>query len=69
MKPSVSDLGAIGFALSGFTLWVLGDSAIKLMGRTGLPAYEVVAFLGLSMATFLGAYAVVRGDARALRAM
>ena len=67
MKPSVSDLGAIGFALSGFTLWVLGDSAIKIMGRTGLPAYEVVAFLGLSMATFLGAYAVVRGDARALR--
>jgi len=67
MKPSVSDRGAIGFALSGFTLWVLGDSSIKLMGKTGLPAYEVVAFLGLSMAMFIGAYAVLRGDAQALR--
>jgi drug/metabolite transporter (DMT)-like permease len=67
MKPLVSDLGAIGFALSGFTLWVLADSSIKLMGKTSLPAYEVVAFLGLFMAMFLGLYAVSRGDAQALR--
>jgi drug/metabolite transporter (DMT)-like permease len=67
MKPSVSDLGAIGFALAGFTFWVLADSSIKLVGQSGLPPYEMVAFLGLFMAMFLGAYALARGDARALR--
>ena len=67
MKPSVSDLGAIGFALAGFTFWVLADSSIKLVGQSGLPPYEMVAFLGLFMAMFLGAYTLVRGDAQALR--
>jgi len=66
MKSSVSDVGAIGFALAGFTFWVLGDSSIKLMGKSALPAYEMVAFLGLFMAMFLGAYALLRGDARVL---
>ena len=63
---SVSDLRAIGFALSGFTFWVLGDSSIKLMGP-GLPPYEMVAFLGLFMAIFLGAYALARGNVNVLR--
>ena len=67
MKPAVSDLGAIGFALAGFTFWVLADSSIKLVGQSGLPPYEMVAFLGLFMAMFLGAYTLVRGDAQALR--
>lgn len=67
MKASISDVGAIGFALAGFTFWVLGDSAIKYMGQYGLPPYEMVAFLGLFMAMFLGAFVLARGDARALR--
>src|SRR3984885_3063398 len=67
MKPSVSDLGAIGFALAGFTFWVLADSSIKLVGQSGLPPYEMVAFLGLFMAIFLGLYALVRGNVRVLR--
>jgi drug/metabolite transporter (DMT)-like permease len=67
MKPAVSDLGAIGFALAGFTFWVLADSSIKLVGQSGLPPYEMVAFLGLFIAMFLGAYTLVRGDAQALR--
>jgi drug/metabolite transporter (DMT)-like permease len=67
MKSPVSDLRAIGFALAGFTFWVLGDSSIKLMGASGLSAYEMVAFLGLFMAIFLGAYALARSDARVLR--
>jgi drug/metabolite transporter (DMT)-like permease len=66
MKSSVSDLRAIGFALAGFTFWVLGDSSIKLMGP-GLPPYEMVAFLGLFMAIFLSAYAVARGNVQVLR--
>ena len=64
---SVSDRGAIGFALAGFTFWVLADSSIKLVGQSGLPPYEMVAFLGLFMAMFLGAYGLWRKDTQALR--
>ena len=65
--PSVSHFGAIGLALAGFTFWVFADTAIKLVGQSGLPAYEMVAFLGLFMAMFLGAYALACGTARDLR--
>ena len=67
MKPSLSQLGAIGYALAGFTFWVLADSSIKLVGQSGLPPYEMVAFLGLFMAIFLGLYALVRGNVHVLR--
>lgn len=67
MKSSVSDLGAIGFAIAGFTLWVLADSTIKLVGQSGLPPYEMAAVLGFFMALFLAVYCVGRGDAQALR--
>ena len=63
----MSDLEAIGFALAGFTFWVLADSTIKLVGQSGLPPYEMVAFLGLFMAVFLGLYGVARRDTQALR--
>jgi drug/metabolite transporter (DMT)-like permease len=63
----VSDLRAIGFALAGFTFWVLADSSIKLVGRSGLPAYEMVAFLGLFMAMFLAMYALGRRQLQTLR--
>src|SRR5579863_2311940 len=63
----VSHLGAIGFALAGFTFWVFADTSIKLVGQSGLPAYEVVAFLGLFMAMFLGGYALACDTARDLR--
>ena len=67
MKSSVSDLEAIGFAFAGFTFWVLADSTIKLVGQSGLPPYEMVAFLGLFMAMFLGLYGVWRKDTQSLR--
>jgi drug/metabolite transporter (DMT)-like permease len=63
----LSDLGAIGFAFAGFTFWVLTDTSVKLVGQSGLPAYEMVAFLGLSMAIFLGLYALARGQLDILR--
>lgn len=66
LGDGISELGAIGFALAGFAFWVLADSSIKLVGQSGLPAYEMVAFLGLVMAVFLGAYAAVRGEIRQL---
>jgi drug/metabolite transporter (DMT)-like permease len=63
----ISDLGAIGFALAGFTFWVLADSSIKLVGQSGLPAYQMVAFLGLFMAMFLVFYAICNRRLQMLR--
>jgi drug/metabolite transporter (DMT)-like permease len=63
----LSELGAIGFALAGFTFWVFTDTTVKLVGRVGLPAYEVVAFLGLSMAMVMVAYSLARGQMGRLR--
>jgi len=65
--PNPSHLRAMALALAGFTLWVLTDTAIKLVGQTGLPWYEVLAFLGLFMALFLFARGLVRRDLQALR--
>ena len=53
MKTSYSEFEAIGFALAGFTCWVLADSIIKMVGSSQLPAYEAVAFLGLFVIAFL----------------
>jgi len=66
-KTAVSNLGAIGFALAGFTFWVFADTSIKLVGQSSLPPYEMVAFLGLFMALILALYAAVRGELRRLR--
>src|SRR6201987_3088403 len=63
----ISERRAIGFALAGFTFWVLADSSIKLVGQAGLPPYEMVAFLGLFMAMFLAMYALGRGQVQMLR--
>jgi drug/metabolite transporter (DMT)-like permease len=60
MKSSVSDIEAIGVAVAGFTFWVLADTSIKLVGRSALPAYEIVAFLGLFIAVFLIGYTAWR---------
>lgn len=66
-RTTVSELGAIGYALAGFTFWVLADSSIKLVGQSGMPAYEMVAFLGLGMAIFLGGWMALRGESGRLR--
>lgn len=66
MKFSVSDRAAIGLAVAAFTLWVLTDTCMKLVGQSGLPAYEILAFLGLFIAGFLLVHAVGRGEVRAL---
>src|SRR5580658_981439 len=66
-RTNLSDLQAIGFALAGFTFWVLADSSIKLVGQSGLPAYEMVAFLGLFMAMFLVLYGAARRQVHVLR--
>jgi drug/metabolite transporter (DMT)-like permease len=63
---TVSHLGAICFAIAGFTLWVLADGAMKLAGQSRLPNYEVVAFLGFFIAAFLSVSALLRGELRTL---
>ena len=67
MPRSVSHLQAMALAFAGFTLWVLTDTSIKLVGETGLPWYEVLAFLGLFMALFLVGRGLWRHDLGALR--
>jgi drug/metabolite transporter (DMT)-like permease len=57
-----TDVEAIGLAVAGFTLWVLADTTIKIVGRSRLPGYEIVAFLGIFMCASLVAYAMVRGE-------
>jgi drug/metabolite transporter (DMT)-like permease len=66
-REQVSDLKAIGFALAGFTFWVLTDTCVKIVGQSGLPPYEMVAFLGLFMAVFLALYGFARGQQHLLR--
>jgi drug/metabolite transporter (DMT)-like permease len=66
MNRPISHLGAICFALAGFTFWVLCDSAIKLAGTSALPNYEIVAFLGIFIAMFSSIYALLRGEVQKL---
>ena len=67
MKPaSPTDLEAIGLALAGFTFWVLADSSIKLVGKSKLPAYEILAFLGLFIALLVLLRGLWRRDVRAV---
>ena len=67
MKPRVSDLAAIAFAVTGFTCWVLGDSCIKWIGQYGLPPAEIVAFMGFFMALTLTLQAAMRRNLGSLR--
>ncbi|MDR3793792.1 MAG: DMT family transporter [Terracidiphilus sp.] len=67
MKPRVSDLTAIFFAIAGFTFWVLGDSSIKWIGQFGLPPVQIVASMGFFMALTLFTQAALRGKLVNLR--
>ena len=59
-------LQAIALAITGFTLWVLTDTAIKLVTQSPLPSYETLAFLGRFMAFFMFVRALWHRDLRAL---
>jgi drug/metabolite transporter (DMT)-like permease len=64
---TLSQRQAIILAVTGFTLWVLADTAIKIANQSSLPSYEILAFQGLIMAIFMFAAGVARRDLRALR--
>jgi drug/metabolite transporter (DMT)-like permease len=60
-------LRGILLAFAGFTFWVFADTTIKIVGRSALPAYEVLAFMGLFVAISVAVYAGVRGEIRRIR--
>lgn len=53
MKSDPSQFEAVGLALAGYTFWVLADTSLKIVGSSILPAYEVIAFVGLAVVAFL----------------
>jgi len=65
---SSSDRRGILLAFAGFTFWVLADTSIKIVGRSSLPAYEVLAFMGFFVSVSVAVYAGLRGQIRRLRA-
>ena len=68
MIPSFSHhLRAILFALAGFTLWVCGDSCIKLATAYAVPKYEIVAVACVSGMVALWVVTALRGRLAALR--
>ena len=66
VKLRHSKAAAIGFAICGFTFWVLADTVIKIVGRSILPAYEIIGFLGVFVCGFLALYAKVRHELNVL---
>lgn len=48
--------------MSGFTLWVLADTTIKLVGKSRLPAYEIIGFLGIFVCGCLALYSAARRE-------
>jgi drug/metabolite transporter (DMT)-like permease len=67
MKAAASHIEAIGLAVAGFTFWVLTDSTIKAIGKSSLPAYEVIAFMGVMICLCMVAWTGARGELRTLR--
>lgn len=66
MKKSVSHLRAIGFALTGYTLWVGADTCMKIASEASISPSEVVAFMGWGGALCMFLYAWPRGKLRGL---
>lgn len=67
MNAGRSDLRGIVLALTGFTFWVFADSSIKIVNASRLPAYEIIAFLGIFVSAAVAAYAAARGELDRLR--
>ena len=62
-----SDLRGILFALATFTFWVFADSSIKGLGKSSLPTYEILAFMGLFVSAAFALYAALRRQINRLK--
>ena len=67
VTPSSPHVRGVLLAIAGFTCWVFADTSIKIIGRSNLPAYEILAFMGASISTAVVLYAAVRGELPRLR--
>jgi drug/metabolite transporter (DMT)-like permease len=67
MSSRASHLEGIFLALLCFTCWVLADTTVKIIGRSALPAYQIVAFMGLVMCACFALYATARKEIGSLR--
>ncbi len=62
----ISHFQAVGFALAGYTCWVLADTCLKIIGGSRLPVFEVIALVGLAQVSLLLGLGVWRSDVRGL---
>jgi len=60
-------LRAIFYAVAAVTIWIIGDTNMKLCVGLGMPEQEIMAIAGLSGITAIFLAAVLRGDIRHLR--
>jgi drug/metabolite transporter (DMT)-like permease len=60
-------LRGVLLALAGFTCWVFADTSVKIAGRSPLPAYEILAFMGLSVSAAVALYAGLRREIKRLK--
>ena len=66
MKRTPSQLEASGLAFAGYTLWVLTDTSLKIVGTSALPFYEILALVGAAIVLALLLRALWRKDVAAL---
>jgi drug/metabolite transporter (DMT)-like permease len=60
-------LRAIGFALLGYTFWVVADSCLKILTATSMPKPEILLFLNIGSVLTVIAIANLRGRTKFLR--
>ena len=61
MKDLPHQLRPIGFALIGYTLWVVADSCLKMLATAGLPKHEILTLLNVGSVATVITVAVLRG--------
>lgn len=62
----VTPLGAVGLAVAAYSCWVLADTSLKIAGSSSLPAYEVLALVGMAEVILLLLLGFARRDLSAL---
>jgi drug/metabolite transporter (DMT)-like permease len=60
-------LRGILYALAGYTIWVLGDTTIKIAGTLAIPKFEILLFSSISGMIVILAATLVRGEIGKLR--
>lgn len=67
MSQAVSHLRAVLYALAGFTCWVLSDTALKLIGESTVPKYELMAVSSVGGMIVIAGFALLSGGIEKLR--